>query len=460
MGERWDPAPVLASAGFDLPEGADLGLIGADPVLGSRHRIGEAAAVAAGAAGAWAARFGELQGLPPQGVTVDVTAAATALLGFVFQTTDADLDLARDFSPVIALFDTADGRQIHLHGGFPHLAEGTAALLGCRPDAAELARAVQAWRAEELETALADADLCGAVVRTADEWAAHPHGRVVTAAPAVRITRLGDAPPRPRAASAVRPLSGVRVLDQTRVLAGPTVGRTLAGHGAEVLRVDGPHLPTIEPFDVETGRGKRRAWCDLDDPGDLARLHVLLGGADVVVQGFRLGALEARGIGPADLAARHPGIVVVEVSCYGSEGPWSRRRGWEQLAQATSGIAHAEHPDRPRLVPAAATDYTTGYLGAAGAAAALVRQATEGGSWLVEVSLCATAAWLVRLGADRDPAAATGLGDVADRQQRTDSAWGTLTHLAPVEQLSATPARWDLPPAPPGSSPLAWSTPT
>lgn len=458
MHDAWDPAPLLDVAGLALPDAAAPRLRGRDPVLGARHRIGEAAAAAAAAAGCWIARYGELRGLPEQQVEVDVVDASTALLGFVFQSVDGGPGLDRVFSPFTDLFATADDRWIHLHGGFSHLADGTAQLLGCAEDRDAIAAAVARWDAEELEAALAERGLCGAVVRTHEQWAAHPQGRAVEALPAVRLRRLGPAgttPPPP----ADRPLTDLRVLDLTRVLAGPTIGRTLAGHGADVLRVDGTSLPTIEPFALDTGRGKRRALCDLDDPTQRERLLSLVDDADVVVQGYRQGALEARGLGAEELAERRPGLVVARLSCYGPEGPWSPRRGWEQLAQATSGMAHAEDPDRPHLVPAAATDYTTGYLGAAGVAEALVRRTTEGGSWLVEVSLCQTAAWLIRLGATCDPAAAIGLGDVAARQQRTATTWGTLRHLAPIERLSVTPAGWDLPPSPRGSSALAWADP-
>lgn len=454
-----DPLPLLEVAGVDLPADAEVQLIGADPVLAARHRPGDASAAAIAAAAAWAGRFGELRGLPPQRVTVEVAAAAASLLGFVHQAAPGATGLARTFSPVTDLFPTRDGRHIHLHGGFPHLAAGAARLLGCEATKEDLTRAVARWDAADLEDALAEVGLCGAMVRSASEWAEHAHGRRVAHRPAIELTRIADgeaeAPSFGR-----RPLEGIRVLDHTRVLAGPTVGRTLAAHGAEVVRIDSPHLPSIESFDVDTGRGKRRAHCDLDDPDDVAALHAMLDTADVVVQGYRPGALEARGFGPSDLAARRPGIVVVQVSCYGSDGPWAGRRGWEQLAQATSGVAmgEAEAAEAPRLIPAAATDYTTGYLGAAGAAAALVQRAQHGGSWLVEVSLCATAGWLVRLGATCDPAEATGVGDVAARQQQTPTAWGLLTHLAPVERLSVTPARWDLPPCPAGSHPLRWAT--
>jgi crotonobetainyl-CoA:carnitine CoA-transferase CaiB-like acyl-CoA transferase len=247
------------------------------------------------------------------------------------------------------------------------------------------------------------------------------------------------------------------VLDLTRVLAGPTCGRTLAAHGARVLRVGAERLPSIEPFVVDTGRGKRNAFLDLERREDAARLRELVAGADVFCQGYRLGALERRGFGPEALAELRPGIVAVSIDCYGHSGPWAGRAGWEQLAQSATGIAAAEGGEGPpRLIPAAATDYTTGYLAAFGAMMALARRAVEGGSWLVRASLSQTGMWLTRLGADLDPEAAAGLGDVASRLTTTDTAWGRLTHLAPAEEMEHTPPHWALPPAPLGSHPAAW----
>jgi crotonobetainyl-CoA:carnitine CoA-transferase CaiB-like acyl-CoA transferase len=226
-----------------------------------------------------------------------------------------------------------------------------------------------------------------------------------------------------------------------------------------VLRVGAARLPSIEPFVVETGRGKRNAFLDLDLPEQAERLRELVRGADVFCQGYRAGALERRGFGPEALAALRPGIVAVSIDCYGHVGPWAERAGWEQLAQSASGIAAAEGGDGPpRLIPAAATDYTTGYLAAFGALTALARRAREGGSWHVRASLCQTAMWLTRLGADLDPAAASGLGDVASRLVQTDTAWGRLAHLGPVVEMEHTPPRWELPPAPLGAHPPAWQT--
>jgi len=453
--EREAVAEWWRRGGLPVPEGARFAISGDDPVAGARHHIGEAAACAAALAGCWAARIHALRDGAPQSVSVDVAHAAASLLGFLFQHCDG-IDLTRLNASVTAIYATADQRWIHLHGGFPHLADATLALLGAAATAESIAAAVATWSAEALEDALARKRLCAAVVRSAAEWAQHPQGKALAGLDALQITKIGDAPPR-RRGRGERPLAGVRVADFTRVLAGPTCGRTLAAHGADVLRIASPQLPSIEPFVVETGRGKRSAFANLDNDADRARVLDLLTGADVVTQGYRLGSLARRGLGAAALAAHSPGIVYVSINCYGHVGPWAERGGWEQLAQATTGIAHTESRDGvPAITPAAATDYTTGYLAAAGAMAALERQMTEGGSWLVEASLCQTAMWIQAAGAELDAGAATGFGNPPMTMVATP--WGALTHLDPVEKLELTPARWEQPPVPLGSNDLRWKS--
>ncbi|HPG27142.1 MAG TPA: CoA transferase, partial [Myxococcota bacterium] len=205
----------------------------------------------------------------------------------------------------------------------------------------------------------------------------------------------------------------MRVLDLTRVLAGPTCGRTLALFGADVLRVGASRLPSVEPFVIDTGAGKRNTSLDLTDPDDAATTRRLVEAADVVVCGYRPGALDRHGFGPGDLLALRPGLVVVLVDCYGHSGPWAGRPGWEQLAQSAAGIAAAEGEGSPQLLPAAATDYTTGYLAAAGVLDALARRRSDGGSYVVRASLCATARWLSGAGTDLDPAEAAGVDPTA-----------------------------------------------
>jgi hypothetical protein len=355
-----------------------------------------------------------------------------------------------------ALYQAEAGRWIHLHGGFPHLRDGLLELLDCANDPEWIARAVSKWDAQALEDAIAERSLCGARVRTQAEWAGHPQGLALAQRPLVEIRRIGESAPEPLHGGG-RPLSGVRVLDLTRVLAGPTCGRTLAEHGADVMRVHAPHLPFIEPFVMDTGHGKLSTHLDLRRKEDAERMRSLIGGGDVLSRGYRNGALEKLGFGLEDLIALRPGLIVVSINCYGHEGPWSGRAGWEQLAQTVTGIASENGgPETPRLLPAAATDYTTGYLAALGTLAALARRAREGGSYEVRVSLARSGMWLQEL--DRVDGVPIGVGqDQLDRyMQETMTEKGRIHHLGPVLELSETPPHWARATADLGSHPPQW----
>jgi crotonobetainyl-CoA:carnitine CoA-transferase CaiB-like acyl-CoA transferase len=428
---------LLRVAGLASPSDGEVKIAGRDPIA-SRFRLGEAAAAALAACGVAASEIWELRCGRRQQVRVSTRAAGASLLGFFFQRL-AGRETPRPAlsNPTVTLYPAKGGRWIHLHGGFPHLEDGTLRLLGCGQDAGEIARAVSLWEALALEEALAEAGLCGAAVRRAEEWLAHPPGP---------------------GAPAARPLSGLRVLDLTRVLAGPTCGRTLAEHGAEVLKISSPRLPSIEPFAIETGHGKRSAHLDLDQPGDAEQLRQLVRGADLFSQGYRSGALERLGFGVEELARLRPGLIHVSVNCYGHRGPWSGRRGWEQLAQCVTGIAAEQgSPERPQLVPAAACDYTTGYLAAFGALVALARRAREGGSYRVRASLCQTGMWIRGLG-PAAPGEASGLelAELAGLMTESESGWGRLQHLAPVVELSETRPRWEQVTVPLGTHPPRW----
>jgi crotonobetainyl-CoA:carnitine CoA-transferase CaiB-like acyl-CoA transferase len=436
---------------------------GADPVLATHFRVGEAVAAALVAAGVASDDLWRLRGGGPQRLALDVRAAAASLLSFLLLRVPG-LDVLRAPPPTVALY-RARGGWVHLHGGFPHLHEGTLALLGCADEARAIADAVAGWDAQDLEDALAAAGLCGARLRSAVEWSAHPQGAALAAAPLVEVLRVGDAAPAPlpgppAGATGARPLSGVRVLDLTRVLAGPTCARTLAEHGAEVLHVRSPRLPFIEPFVIDTNPGKRSCHLDLERPDDAARLRELVRGADVFCQGYRAGALARRGFGPEALAALRPGIVAVSIDCYGHEGPWSARPGWEQLAQTVSGMAH-EHggTEAASIVPAAVTDYTTGHLAALGVLRALERRAREGGSWHVRASLVRTALWIQSLPRAAEGATPSGIDPAVVRAHEIgmETAWGPLARLGPVLRMSETPPHWSLPPAPLGHHPPRWS---
>jgi hypothetical protein len=322
--------------------------------------------------------------------------------------------------------------------------------------------ALSKWEGEKFETAAANAKLVATLYRSLTEWAAHPQGQAVASLPLLEITRIGEAPARPFPRAAERPLSGIRVLDLTRVIAGPVCGRTLAAHGADVMRITAPHLPGFAMLDIDTGRGKLSASLDLRSSDERDRLATLLREAHVFVQGYRPGGVAALGFSPEACAEIKPGIVAVTLSAYGREGPWSSRRGFDSLVQNASGINHAEAEAAgvagPKELPAQALDHATGYLMAFGAMMALLRKEREGGSWHVRVSLAQTGHWLTQLGRLQkgfdcsDPKHA----DVADLLDEMDTPQGRLTFVKHAAVLSETPAVWTRPPVPLGASAPVW----
>jgi len=445
-------------AGLELGNDTQVEVTGDDPVLPSPFHLGEGAATALALVGQEASRIWQLRGGDAQALRVDIRHAAASLRSYEHLKVDtASEPLARRGTGVTAIWECGDGRFIHLHGSFTHT-EGILAELGLGLDATaeDVAAACLKRGAFELEDALAAKGLCCAVCRTAEEWAAHPQGALLATKPVVEVERIGDGPVVPLEA-AERPLSNVRVLDLTRVLAGPTCARTLAEHGADVLHVASPNLPTIPNFEMDTGHGKRQAYLDLNDTAQSETLRELVRGADVFSQGFQHRSLERRGFGVRQLAELRPGIIYVSENAFGHEGPWQERPGWEQLAQSTTGVAVTQGGDeRPVLAPAAMNDYTTGYFAALGTMVALRRRATEGGSWSVRVSLSQTSMWYYRLGTDMDRTEAAGLGDVTPFLESHETGYGYMTHLRPPLWMNETKPHWALPTAPLGSHGPGW----
>ena len=368
-------------------------------------------------------------------------------------------------SPLFGYYPTADGRWIQLHTNFPQHASGVVQLLGCGQTRDDVAKAISHWNAAELDAALAARGLCAAFIRTLDEWNAHPQAAAVAALPLFEITRVSDADPRPigHAQDPAAPLSGVRVLDLSRVIAAPVAGRTLAQHGADVLAIGADHLPNIMPLVIDTGRGKRSAQLDLRTPDGKASLQHLIDDADVFLQAYRPDALSSLGFSAEQMFQRRPGLVYVTLSAYGHMGPWSNRRGFDSLVQSATGIAWDEGREaglaHPGKLPCQALDYATGFITAFATMVALQRRAREGGSWRVRVSLAQTARWLKSLG--RDPrrlndAELTG-AEIAPWLVEQESAFGTVTGVAPVEAMSKTPPRFRLPPVPLGTHKASWS---
>ena len=453
-----DPDPLAGSA---------VRINGSDPVLPTRFALAQTAATVLAAIGGMAALIWQNRGGEPQRIDVDLGHTAAALNSFRFHYIVGGMDPAAQFAArdtgTTAIYPTRDGRYFHTHGSFAPDAMSAAALGVTEPSPANIAAAVAGRDGLELETELAELGFCGAMVRSADEWAEHPHGKALADSPLVEIIKLGDSPAEPMP-PASRPLSGIRVLDLTRVLAGPTCARTMAEHGADVLRISSPNVPTFDFFDMDTGHGKRSAYLDLKDANQHRTLEALLGDADVFSEGYRPGVMERLGFSPEACHERRPGIVCVSINCYGYRGPFANRPGWEQLGQSVSGMAFEEGaPDAPRLVPAAACDYTTGYLAALGTLAALHRRANEGGSYHVRVSLARTGMWY--MAQDRVPAHAALPEPMSLAMTRetaspwtvqTATPWGAMAHLAPVVQMSATPPHWQLPSPKTGADSPSW----
>ena len=449
---------VLEIRGAGLPGDGQVEITGADPVFSTRFKIGETCAAVLAGIGVAVSDIWNLKTGREQTVSIDARRAAAALRSINYLQRPG-VDGA--FAPVVNRhqnamhnltqpWPTRDGRWFLPHFGLPHLRNRVLAVLGCEPDPESVGKAVAQWDALDLEAAIDEARACGAMVRSNAEWLDHRHGQVLKSKPIVEIFKIADSDPEPFP-DGDRPLSGTRVLDLTRILAGPIAARTLAEHGADVLMATAEHLPQIMEHVMDTSHGKRSCFLDLKTADDVARLEELVRGADVFSQGYRPGIMSDLGFGPEDLAKRRPGIVCLSISCFGADGPFSHRAGWEQVAQTVTGLCMEgglESEDSgPALVPAAACDYTTGYLGAYGVLLALARRAREGGSYHVRVSLCQSGMFIYRQGKTGTVEADMDLSDAELHalQIETNPATGPLRHLGPVLDLSETRPHWSRP---------------
>ena len=456
---RDEIARVWDAVGGDAAALERVDLTGADPILPTRFRIGTAASTVVAATALAATELWRLRTGRAQSVAVDMRAAVAAFRSERYLRVNGEA--APDVrGPIFGFYRTHDGRFIQLHTAMPHHLRGLLAFLGCESTRDAVAAMVEGREAQELEDALAAHGLPVGMVRSREEWQAHPQGRAVAALPLVEIVRIGDAPPEP-AGAGPRPLAGVRVLDLTRVIAGPVCGRTLASYGADVMLVANPHLADAPAHVMDIAVGKLSASLDLGREDDADRLRGLVRDADVFCQSYRPGTLARRGFGPEDLARLRPGIVCVTLSAFGHVGPWRERRGFETILQSVSGMAQ-EHgrdlgSDRPQHLPAQVVDHGTGYLAALGTLMALGRRAREGGSHLVRVSLVQTARWVDGLGRvdglrtpELSPAA------VEDLLVESDTPFGRLRHVRPAARLSETPAAWARPAVPLGTHAAVW----
>lgn len=431
-------------------------------VLPSSFAVATAAQASLGAAALAAAQVGLARGGPAQQLRVEAEHAVLECLGWFTQ----DGQTPELWDKLSGLYRTADG-WVRVHANFAHHRDGVLRLLGLPPgphtERAAMQAALASLPALAFEEEAAAAGLVVAAARSFAQWDALAQAAALRAQPLVAIQRIGDAPPRrwlPWRAGG-QPLDGIRVLELTRILAGPVAGRTLAGYGAEVLLLNSPRLPNIAAI-AETSRGKLSAHLDLDQVAGRASLAALVRDAHVFLQAYRPGALAVRGFAPEQLAARSPGIVVVSLSAYGAQadppGPWAGRRGFDSLVQTATGFniaeAQAWGASEPQALPLQMLDYGAGYLLAFGAQAALLRQAQEGGSWHVQVSLAGVGHWLRSLG--RLPAVQAERPPLAPYTESVESGFGRMQVLRHAACFSATPAHWRRPSMPPGTHAPRW----
>ncbi|MFG1923476.1 CoA transferase [Cryptosporangium sp. NPDC048952] len=431
-----------------------LRIAGPTQTLPSPLPVTDLAVAAVASAGLAAGEFLASRGGSVRNCTVDRRAVATAF------TSERHLRLdgveVGGWAPLSGFFRTRDG-WVRTHANYPHHESRLLGALGL-PSGADrdaLATHLAQRSALDVEERVTAAGGLALAVRTPESWATSPAGR---SAATGSLTETS-----PGYAAAAGPLvgtgadsgaaaRGMRVLDLTRVIAGPVATRTLAYLGADVLRVDSPNLPELIPQHLDTGLGKRSTLLDLRSPADRRTFDDLLADADVVVTGYRAGALDAFGLDADRLRAARPELVVASLTAWGATGPWRTRRGFDSLVQAASGIAAstADADGHPGVLPAQALDHATGYL----LAAAILRALTRGGGATIRASLARTATWLLR--APRS--AGAGAFDANDWLGELNSPYGVVRHALPPFRLDDGPRDWPTGPVTWGSSEPRWST--
>lgn len=439
----------------------ELLLSGADPFYKTPLKVGESVAAALAMVGIAANDLWELRQKERQQLSIDVRHAAASLRTVDYtrkKNTEGQyvsVSPSDSMSKMLTMtqpWPTQDGEWFLPHLNLPELSRKVLEVLQCKHTAEGVASSVAGWEGEALEQAIAEANACGGLIRTSEQWLAHPQGQYLSARPVIEIRKVREGLPQPLA-SATRPLEGVRTLDLTRILAGPIAGRTLAEHGADVLMVTAPHLPQVAEHVRDTGHGKRSCFLDFEDPEQATIFRELVSAADVVIDGYRPGALTKKGFGREQLFDLRPGLVHLSVSCFGSGGPYKDRAGWEQVAQAVTGICHLQgeaiDAGQPKLVFAPMCDYLTGYLGAIGVMLALARRAKEGGSYEVNVSLCQSAMFIQRRGlaeAFKDAPECLAQSEIDTLYVKTNTPnHGEMLTLGPILRMSETAPRWERP---------------
>jgi crotonobetainyl-CoA:carnitine CoA-transferase CaiB-like acyl-CoA transferase len=457
-------AELWTSTGGDASALDSVTLTGDEPQLPSSFRVAAAAQVSIAAAGLAAASIWKLRSGQSQDIAVDMRHAVVECRSERYLRVDGKPP-GPAWDAIAGVYKTGDNRFVRLHTNFTHHRDAVCKVLNCKAEREAVQAALMQWDGEAFETAAYAGGGVVALMRSHGEWSALPHAKALAELPLILIEKIGEAAPRPWARGD-RPLSGVRVLDLSRVIAGPVAGRTLAVHGADVMLISSPNLPAIHWLTIDNGRGKLTSFVDLTSEQGRDVLRGLLAQADIFSQGYRPGSIAARGFSPEGAAKISPGIVYVSLSAYGHAGPssspWANRRGFDSLVQTATGFNHAEGQaagvEGPKELPAQMLDHATGYLMAFGTMMAKARQSREGGSWHVRVSLAQTGRWLWNLGRVANGFKTEDLKSetVAPFMEEIPSGFGPLRSVRHSAALSKTRALWSRPAMPLGSHPPQW----
>ena len=437
-----------------------LNLEGEEPVLPSTYKIGVCAQSSIAAAGLAAAELWRHRTRETQTVSVNMKEAAMAFRSERYAELEGS-PVRKAPDSIHGFYRCGDEGWIQIHSNYPNHRDGVIKALGCEASREGVARKLINLKASIAENLLTELALPVGMMRTPEEWSRHPQSLALSELPLIEIERIGDGPPIGFKSDPQRPMEGIRVLEMTKVIAGPVIGRTLAEHGAEILWINGPHLDVIEALVLDMSRGKHPAELDLRHQNGGSKLRELAAGADVFIQGYRPGSIASRGFSPEDLSEIRPGIICVELSAFSHLGPWAHRRGFDSIVQTVSGIGYeggkAAGLEGMVHLPCQALDHATGYLGAFGAMIALMRRAEEGGSWRIRVSLAQTGRWLTSLGkVNNMDAREISHEEIEAFLQSEDSPYGNISYTRPAAILSRTASFWEPVPSPFGTYEAKW----
>ncbi|MBK2124568.1 CoA transferase [Fangia hongkongensis] len=452
---------ILKGVGLGEPVGNSISIDNTRaPAICSAFAVDDVAAGSCAALAHLANIYGQAIGHPEQTAFIDRRHAGNSLnsVAWHFQN-DWQLDIRVVHTDINGFFETKDSRRIIYNGAYPHLRKIVLDYLGVPNDHNRIAKATKQYNALDLEHELSQLGACVAMVRSKAEWLEHDQGKLLSALPVITLNKIHDSEVI-SIKKASRLLEGIKVLDLSKVVAGPTVARMLADHGASVIHLRHPYQDLIYPFDIETSYGKVNSYMDFTRAGCNERFEELISECNVFSTGYRFGGLKHLGFDIERVLKLNPNLIHVHMNAYGFSGPWAEKRGFEQLAQSVTGAAAFQGGgiDSPQLVPAYMNDYLTGYLGTIGVLAALYKQLSEGGAWQVDVSLARTCMFVMEQGhVSYDEQKDSSLGEMRDWLVDQVGPLGTLTRLKPVIDYSHMPCYSSITGTAPGTHMAVWN---